>query len=239
MATAEARSWEASRREEHTDLESGLPIRWPVAWSGVVVGALSAAAVASLLGLVAVAIGAHLLGPEHRIVDLKKLGVGAMVFGVCGSFFAFVVGGWVAAKIAGLRRSEPAMLHGAIAWLVGVPFLVAMAALGTSGLSAGWFAGMTGVAAANAASPYQQPAPLGLGATEKERTQYEQAQVEYDKNVTQWREETPRAVRNSALFSITALLLGLVGSVIGGWMACGEPMNFTHYRTRRPEVARR
>jgi hypothetical protein len=26
------------------------------------------------------------------------------------------------------------------------------------------------------------------------------------------------------------LLLGLVGAVIGGWMASGEPMTFTYYR---------
>jgi len=32
----------------------------------------------------------------------------------------------------------------------------------------------------------------------------------------------------------TALFIGLIGSVIGGWMAAGEPMTFTHYRTRRP-----
>ena len=37
----------------------------------------------------------------------------------------------------------------------------------------------------------------------------------------------------AALGALTALLLGLVGSVIGGWMASGEPMTFTHYRTRR------
>jgi hypothetical protein len=32
--------------------------------------------------------------------------------------------------------------------------------------------------------------------------------------------------------AVTALLLGLVGGVIGGWMASGEPMTFTYYRTR-------
>jgi hypothetical protein len=31
---------------------------------------------------------------------------------------------------------------------------------------------------------------------------------------------------------VTALLLGLVGSVIGGWMASGEPMTLTYWRTR-------
>jgi uncharacterized membrane protein YeaQ/YmgE (transglycosylase-associated protein family) len=38
--------------------------------------------------------------------------------------------------------------------------------------------------------------------------------------------------KNSALGAVTALLLGLVGSVVGGWMASGEPMTLTYYRTR-------
>ena len=38
--------------------------------------------------------------------------------------------------------------------------------------------------------------------------------------------------RNGALGALTALLVGLIGSVIGGWMASGEPMTFTYYRTR-------
>ena len=40
------------------------------------------------------------------------------------------------------------------------------------------------------------------------------------------------AARNAALAAVTALLLGLMGGVIGGWMGSGEPMTFTHYRTR-------
>jgi hypothetical protein len=40
------------------------------------------------------------------------------------------------------------------------------------------------------------------------------------------------ATRNNALATAVALLLGLMGSVIGGWMASGEPMTFTHYRRR-------
>jgi hypothetical protein len=40
------------------------------------------------------------------------------------------------------------------------------------------------------------------------------------------------AVRNNALATAVALLIGLIGAVLGGWMASGEPMTFTHYRTR-------
>jgi MFS family permease len=44
--------------------------------------------------------------------------------------------------------------------------------------------------------------------------------------------EIAAAVRNGALASVAALLLGLVGSAIGGWMASGEPMMLGHYRRR-------
>ena len=47
---------------------------------------------------------------------------------------------------------------------------------------------------------------------------------------------TPDVVRNTAMAALTALLVGLIGSVIGGWMASGEPMTFTHYRKRNQYV---
>jgi len=46
------------------------------------------------------------------------------------------------------------------------------------------------------------------------------------------------AVRNGALAAVAALLLGLVGSVIGGWMASGEPMTLRHYRRRDLDLER-
>jgi hypothetical protein len=37
--------------------------------------------------------------------------------------------------------------------------------------------------------------------------------------------ELGRAVRNAALGGVTALVLGLAGAVVGGWLASGEPMS--------------
>jgi hypothetical protein len=46
--------------------------------------------------------------------------------------------------------------------------------------------------------------------------------------------------RNSALGAVTALLIGLIGSVIGGWMASGEPMSLTYRRAQEePAHSRR
>ncbi len=48
---------------------------------------------------------------------------------------------------------------------------------------------------------------------------------------------TPDVVRNTALAAITSLLIGLIGSVIGGWMGSGEPMTLTHHSKRDAYLA--
>src|SRR5579863_4001774 len=42
----------------------------------------------------------------------------------------------------------------------------------------------------------------------------------------------PDVIRNTALAALTSILIGLIGAVIGGWLSSGEPMTFTHHRTR-------
>jgi len=223
---------------ERTETESAAAeapverwIPWSVNWSAVWVGALSAAAAVVLLGLIGLAVGAHLLGPEHRVVDLKKIGIGALAFSIFTAFLAFVIGGWVAGKVGGFLRSEPAMLHGAIVWLITIPALTMLAGIGAGSALGAWHGGMVTTSNSNEA-PFERPEALGAGATEAERQQYRDQMAEYRSKVEQWKKDTPKATRNAALGTVTALLLGLMGSVVGGWMASGEPMTFTHYRTR-------
>jgi hypothetical protein len=207
---------------------------WPIHWSAVWAGALAALAVGLIFGLIGIAVGANLLGPEHRVVDLTKLKLTTVALSIFGAFLSFAVGGWVAGKIAGILHSEPAMLHGAIVWLVGVPLLLILAALGAGGFFGGWYGGLAGTPAwgARAGMPYERPQPLAATATAEARSQYAADETEYEKNVKQWRDDTPKATRNSALCAVTALLLGLVGAVVGGWAASGEPMTFGYHRKR-------
>ncbi len=175
---------------------------WPVYWSAVWVGALAALATALVIGLIGVAVGAQVVKGEPW-VDLRKVTLGALVFSVVGAFLAFVVGGWVAGKIAGIRRSETSMLHGAIVWLVAVPLLVAMIGLGAGNSYGGWYGGLGSRTVASATGePKLSP------------------------------DDAAAVARNTAIGAVTALLLGLVGGVVGGWLASGEPMSLTHYRTR-------
>jgi hypothetical protein len=211
--------------------------RWArvhVNWTAVWVGALTAVCALLICGLIGIAIGAHLLGPEHRVVDLKKLGIGTLVFSVCGAFFAFVAAGWAAVKVAGILHSEPAMIHGALVWLLSVPLLVAAAGTGAASLFGGWYSGLSLTSGSATAAPFVRPELPAVGATSEEIALLREQQAEYNRNVKQWNEDTPKATRNSALGVVTALLLGLMGSVLGGWMASGEPMDFSHYKNRKP-----
>jgi hypothetical protein len=177
-------------------------LAWPVFWSAVWVGTLAALAVGLLIGLIGFAFGAH---ETSRYVDWKKVRFIGLVFSVAGAFFAFAAGAWVAARIAGIRRSEPAILHGAIVWLLALPILLVLAALGSTAHYGGWYGGLAGSPTWATAVPPVDP-------------------------------ETAKALRNTAAATVTALLIGLIGAVIGGWMASGEPMTFGYHRRRHLDV---
>jgi hypothetical protein len=212
-------------------------VHWPVNWSATWVGALASVSAVILFGLIGIAIGVQSLEANGRIVDLHKIAIGTLIFSVCAAFFAFVIGGWIAGKVAGILRAEPAMLHGAIVWLLTTPALVALAALGAGSSIGAWHASL---ATPNSAStmllPFDRPEAPDASASQEEHQAYRNEMATYRIKVTQWKDDTPKAIRNSALGATTALLLGLVGSVLGGWLACGEPMSVLHYKTRKQSL---
>ncbi len=242
---ANAATEETNRREALTEAHHERWAHWPVNWTAIWVGALTSLMLVLVFGLIGIAVDAHLLDPDHP-TELKKISLFTLAYSVFAAFLAFVVGGWVAGKVAGILRSEPGMLHGAITWLVAVPILVVLAGLGAGSFFGEWYAGLSGTPswASRASAPYDRPDPLVSGATPDEVKQYKAEQLEYRRHVREWQANAPKVARNSALGAITALLLGLIGSVVGGWMASGEPMTFTHHLTRpavrpgRPEQVR-
>jgi len=171
---------------------------WPVAWSGVWVGALSALVVGLVIGLIGYAVGAHEVA-SPRPTDAGKLRMIAVAFNLAGAFFAFVVGGWVAVRITGIQRAEPAMLHGAMVWVLGMALLIGLAAAGATTYYGSWY-GLAGPAAMRGAVPVDP--------------------------------ELARIVRNAAFGTVVGILVGLVGGVLGAWLASGEPMSIAYYRRR-------
>ena len=181
----------------------GAVAAWPVHWSAAWVGALTALATAVVIGLFAVALGAYDVVAPGRFGP-ANLDVGDVIAAVCGAFFSFAAGGWVASRVAGFRRADSAALHGAIAWLIAVPLVIVLVALGAGGLFGAWYVALGGTPAWVATPP-----PAASVAV-------------------------VQAARKAAGGAATALLLGLVGAVLGGWLGSGEPMDpMHHYRKWR------
>jgi len=181
---------------------------WPVYWSPVIVGALASVVAVVLFGVIGTAVGSWKAGSEGRVTDFSAVARVAVAYAVFVSFFAFVIGGWVTARIAGIRRAEPAILHGAIAFLVATVVLLAMASFGGAVLN-GWYVGL----APSPAVPTQAGQPVDPNAA--------------------------KAAAAGATVAAVALLLGLAGSVVGGWMGSGERMDFSFYNRERVRLTRR
>ncbi|HET8721852.1 MAG TPA: hypothetical protein VFM24_07480 [Nitrospira sp.] len=195
--------------EEHNIVvgSGGMGSRaWPVYWSAIWAGALTAFALALIFGLIGTAVGAHQIG--KKIINVHDLSFWGLVFSVAGAFFSFVAGGWVAASIGGFRRAEDSALHGALSWLVALPLVLVLGALGATSFLGAWYSGLAGTPVwASSSTMTADPNAAAIA-------------------------------RNSAIGAVTALLLGLVGAVIGGWWASGEPMSLT-YRRAQQEVSER
>jgi hypothetical protein len=206
---------------------------WFIHWPAVVIGALVAVAAVLLLGLLGMAVGLTTANVD-RAVDSNAIGLEALAISVIGVVLSFLLGGWGAGKVADLRYSDPALLHGAVVWLLALPILIVLAGIEASNYLAGWAGGIgTSSRAMVGGSPFDRPEPPGVKASEEERAEFMMELLEYRKKVNSWREDSAKAMRSGALVALTALLFGLGGSLAGSWLARGQRLISTYHRPRR------
>ena len=112
------------------------------------------------------------------------------------------------------------MLHGAIVWLVATPMILALASHGAGNYMGHWYSGLSPNHPA-----WAEPKALPDSVANSVDPEMVRHRTELELNAA-------KATRNAALGAVAALLLGLMGAVVGGWMASGEPMTFTHWHHR-------
>jgi len=186
-----------------SDLAPAAVAALSVSWSGIWIGAFASVVSVVLFGFIGTAIGAHKAGLEGRVTEWSGVGTGALVFAVLAAFFAFVLGGWIAVRLAGVRLPEHAAMYGAVTFIVATILLLALASQAAQYLN-GWYSGLA-------------PAPAGPPAV---------AGQPVDPNIA-------KAARNSAAAAAVSMLIGLMGGVIGGWLGSGEPMWIARRTTAR------
>src|SRR5688500_18994951 len=137
------------------------PLSWPAVFASLAVGI----SVMLLLTLAGVAVGASIVEPGAD--GPRAIAMAAAAWQTASMLIADIVGGYVAARLSGLRRTADGVLHGAVSWGATTLRYAALATTALGTLTAGMF-GLLAPAAPEAtasASPAlgdrgQMPRPL-------------------------------------------------------------------------------
>ena len=189
--TAEPPRYERTYAERH-EAPVEAPAAWPVRWHAIWVGGLVALTAAAVLGLVASAIGDA--DASAHLTSWATFTHGALIYSIFSSLLAFFLGGFIAAKVAGVTRFEPAILHGALTWLVVFPVLLLLGAVGAGHFFGNFATGLIG--------PPAWIVPAAGNVTVDPVAAY--------------------ATKNIATAALFTILLGLLGGMLGGWLASDE-----------------
>ena len=89
-----------------------------VSWSSIFAGVVAAIAVQLLLNLLGIGVGAATINPQQGQQPGQGLAVGAAIWFVLSSIISLFVGGWIAARLAGIPNKRDGALHGFVTWAV-------------------------------------------------------------------------------------------------------------------------
>ena len=193
-------------------------LHWSAIWAGLL-GALATLFFLSLLGAAVGLTGMNAATAAAQGGPPADAGRNSAIWEGFSALCAFLVGGYLASRIANLADGNWSALHGAMVFLLGLPILLWLAGqglgavLGTFSSIAGGFSA-SGQAAANSAQDAAQQAgsaaranPTAVG-------------------------EAAAALRNGAWATLIGSLLGLGASTLGGMLGADELRRLTR-RDRR------
>lgn len=102
-----------------------------VRWGPVIAGLLAALSTLAVLSVLGLAIGLGNYDPGDR---LSNFGLGAGIWAGISALLSFLVGGWMAARTAGVRGRNNGILNGAMVWFLAIPMLLYLLGSGVSAL---------------------------------------------------------------------------------------------------------
>jgi hypothetical protein len=101
-----------------------------ISWGSVFAGLIVAIMTSLVLALLGMAIGLSTVNPAEEGNPFAGLGLGAAIWWVVSSLIALFLGGWVAARMAGVPRGFDGAVHGVLTW--GLVTLATFYLLGTA-----------------------------------------------------------------------------------------------------------
>jgi hypothetical protein len=203
------------------DRTRSSPISWPAIFASLAVG-ISAMLLLTLAG---VAIGLTVVDPAAE--SAPTITMGAAVWQTISMLIAALVGGYVAARLSGLRRTTDGVLHGAVSWGATTVLYAALATTALGTLTAGMFGLLApSVAERTSSAPAGDPdqaqrtlESIGLTADQARNVLAKlnaPAAAASSPAGRQQAEETANTVGTATGWLTATVLLSLILSIIGG-----------------------
>ena len=101
-----------------------------VSWGSIFAGTVVALALMVFFTTLGLAIGAAVVDPLYESNPLSGLGVGSGIYLIVTQLISLAVGGFAAARLAGVPRTVSSLLHGAAVWSVATVLLTWAAVTG-------------------------------------------------------------------------------------------------------------
>ncbi len=137
---------------EHTALAAGNALRRPlfpaIRWGAVLAGVAVGVSVQLALTLLGIATGLS----ATDISQGESFGTGPLMWAGFSMLIAAFVGGYVAARMTGLKRKVDGVLHGVVSWAVTTLLFATLATSAGGSLLSGVFRSMSSMATATASS---------------------------------------------------------------------------------------
>ncbi|HJS87715.1 MAG TPA: hypothetical protein VJ779_19855 [Acetobacteraceae bacterium] len=130
-----------------------------VSWQALFAGVILAIAVQILLTTLGVGVGLGLVSPNAGDTpDASSIGIGAGVWWFVSNLIALAIGGYVAARLAGVTVRFDGVLHGLVTWSIATLFAFWLLTTALGGLLGGAFSAV-GTTLAAAGSGLKAAAP--------------------------------------------------------------------------------
>jgi hypothetical protein len=189
------------------------PISWPAIFASLAVGI----SVMLLLTLAGVAVGVSVIEPGTD--SPRAITMGAAAWQTISMLVAAIVGGFVAARLSGLRRTGDGVLHGAVSWGATTVLYAALATTALGTLTAGMF----GLLAPAAPEPTSSSAPAVTGDRDQMQRTLESMGIAADqaRSITE-RLSAPAAATGAAVSSASRQQVEDAANTVGtatGWLS--------------------
>jgi hypothetical protein len=197
-----------------------------MSWGAVIAGVVAVLSVQILLTVLGLAVGATALDPGQD--SAKSIGIGAGIWIGISGLIALLIGGWVAARLAGVPDRGDGSLHGFITWGLATLVAAVMITTAAGNLMGGAFSSIAGPLkgrvsqmANQAMQNPDQAAQQAQNSAQQMQAQSQQLQQQAKQQIQQHGDQAANATSKGGWAAFIAMLLGAIAAILGG--TAGSP----------------